>query len=226
MISDTEAEIPDSLNNIELFSAANYLKIDFLEKQLAELIKHNINKVKVSNCDEILTTYNFFHNNNSTYSKEISDLCLIVLFECLDVLELLPKSKLDTLMTPTKLERLNQLMNGVAFYLRGNTTEAINSYKENYKKHNNLHLIFLGYAYIKAHQYDQALNLVKENLEDHPNNFYAYLLSAHINLAQKALPQALANLDHAITVQPNNAFAFSEKRKAIYSAKELPSSLG
>ncbi len=112
MIKRPEAELPDTLNPLEFFTAVHYLQINCLEKKVLEGIKHRINEVQPENCLETLITYQFFYNNPHKDSKEIENLCLLNIIKYLFLINEMPKQKFLNLMDKIQFDLLNKQVEG------------------------------------------------------------------------------------------------------------------
>jgi tetratricopeptide (TPR) repeat protein len=94
-------------------------------------------------------------------------------------------------------------VDAIIFHLQGNEMQAIHTYKISYATyHNDLHFIFLGFAYIRAHKYEEAINLVKIHGEENPGHILAPLLNYYINSYQNNWPEALLNLNQSLALDP------------------------
>ncbi len=225
MVTCAGAVVPESLNLIELFSAVNYLQINFLENQIAERVKDRMNEIFPESCIEILTTYDFFHDGNYICAKELSECCLVSLINCLSGIKNTSNTKTVNSIDAIKFGSIDKIAHGIAFHLSGDIFQAIDIYIDNYKRSDNLKLILLGMACVMTDQFEEASALVKESLEEKPNNFIAYLLSSYINTRQDHLTEALADLNKAVALNPNNAFALARRGEVYRAENNMPQAL-
>jgi BTB/POZ domain-containing protein len=163
MINNPNAPIPNSMDILELFETANFLRIESIAKNIANLINSEIPNEK--SLVTFLTVYNFYNQCNTLYSKEISSACLINLM--INIAEVL-KLGIESFEIP--IELIKEKAPGLELYLQGNFEQAIEVFKGKYdSSKDDLYFCLLFKALAFTGKYEDAVALVKFSLEKDVN---------------------------------------------------------